>query len=518
MKSVPIHPEVPKAPQPGQSRTRRFAVRCGAAAGALLLATGLVAAQPASANGRNGIKHVIMFIGDGMQLAHEVSASRYLTGVDNGLSFHGLPYHGNVSTWDVTAYNAYGSLRTPAVRYDPAKFDPTVGYDPARGGTWPYPIQQPPSERYLLDVIPPMTRPPATDSASAATAYATGTKTDDGNLSWLPGDPADGAIPTIAEQLRAERGFAMGVVTTVPFDHATPAAFVAHNTSRGNYTQLAEEIINRTKPEVTIGGGHPLRMSDDKKSTYITPEQLATLRDDRSGYVLAERQDGVDGSAALRAAVGTATRTGKRLFGLFGGSDGSVEAPIPSDTPGSPKVRRASTENPQLRDSTVAALDVLSRDRDGFFLMVEQGDIDWANHSNDFNHMIGATADLDQAVRSAIDYVNRPGDDVDWQNTLLLVTADHANSGMRFDPQRRLGKGDLPAGPPVCDSTCVYPDGEIRYQVKDHTNELVSLYAVGAGSEAFRWYQGSWYPGTNIIDNTQVNQVLRLATGLKASR
>src|SRR4030042_579946 len=70
---------------------------------------------------------------------------------------------------------------------------------------------------------------PATDSASAATALATGFKTDSGNIAWLPGDPAGGELPTITEEYRAKTGAGIGIISTVPVKHETPAAFVSHN-------------------------------------------------------------------------------------------------------------------------------------------------------------------------------------------------------------------------------------------------------------------------------------------------
>jgi alkaline phosphatase len=92
---------------------------------------------------------------------------------------------------------------------------------------------------------------------------------------------------------------------------------------------------------------------------------------------------------------------------------------------------------------TLAALKVLSQDEDGLFLMAEQGDIDWANHANDFHRMVGTTYDLHMAVQAVIDFVNQPGDKMNWSNTLFIVTSDHSNSYMRN--QAVLGAGDLPA-------------------------------------------------------------------------
>ncbi|MFZ4524956.1 MAG: choice-of-anchor I family protein, partial [Chlorobium sp.] len=96
---------------------------------------------------------------------------------------------------------------------------------------------------------------PATDSASAITAMVTGKKTDAGNIAWQSGDPANGAIKTIAETLRDDLGFAIGVASTVPFSHATPAGVVSHNVNRNNYQDIAHEILFDTQPDVVIGGG-----------------------------------------------------------------------------------------------------------------------------------------------------------------------------------------------------------------------------------------------------------------------
>ncbi|HSA95527.1 MAG TPA: alkaline phosphatase, partial [Acidobacteriota bacterium] len=184
-------------------------------------------------------------------------------------------------------------------------------------------------------------------------------------------------------------------------------------------------------------------------------------------------------------------------------------------------------------EATLAALEYLGRDPEGFFLVVEQGDIDWANHDNDFRSMIGCVADLDEAVRVALAYVDRPGDAVDWTNTVLLVTADHATGGLMLD--KPLGPGDLPAQTerialakagepgeapngaaiksPGYVSPFVYPGGEVSYGTAGHTNELVDLAATGAAARLFLRYRGTWYPG-NIIDNTQINAALRRALRL----
>ena len=481
------------------------------------------------------LKHVIFFIGDGMSAQTEIAASRYLYGKDEGLVWHRLPAKAYVATWDVNVYNA-NARRAGRPPYSRSSFTPVLGYDVKADG---------PRPRVGPDAAHRFPAGPATDSASAATALATGFKTDSGNIAWLPGDPPLGALPTIAEELRARRGASIGVVSTVPFNHATPAAFVSHNASRNAYYTgyrgykglgIAEEIIFETKPEVVIGGGHPLfdNPTFDPKRGYLSASLLRSLRESPD-YRLVERQAGQDGGKALAEGATAAAREGRRLFGLFGGKGGNFEAPLVEDRPGAPLVTPATEENPSLAEATLAALDLLSRDPDGFFVVVEQGDIDWANHDNDFRAVIGAVADLEGAVAAALAFVDRPGDGLDWTNTVLLVTADHATGGLLLGSDRALGPGDLPmqverlalpagsdrgTGPngaglrsPVYASPNVYPDEEVSYGTAGHTNELVTLAATGAGARRFLKYRGTWYPGL-VIDNTQVNAALRDALGL----
>jgi alkaline phosphatase len=461
------------------------------------------------------IRHLILFIGDGMQMAHEVAASRYLYGTDHGLRFHRFPLQADVATWDVTTYNKWATRRGE-LPYDPNHILPWLGYNPGEGGRGPEWLRkddayQGPRLAYLAAA--------ATDSASAATAWSTGYKTDDGNIAWLSGDPADGALTTLAERLRREKGFAIGVVSTVPFSHATPAAHVSHNVDRDNYVAIAAEILRRFQPEVVIGGGHPQWTG---KYKYLSEADYTALETDGLGetYVFAERRQGVDGPAALLAAARTAVRHSRKLFGLFGGADGNFESSVPLDKPGAPEVNPATRENPLLKDCVSAALTVLSRDPEGFFILFEQGDIDWANHANDFRRLIGTMWDLNEAVQAAVAFIERPGDDITWSNTLMIVTADHGNSGMRLGEP--LGVGDLPLQVKTVISPClsgycdtyVYPEGNVTYASGSHTNELVRLYAVGSGLSLFEPYQGAWYPGTRIIDNTHIFHVMAAAAGL----
>ena len=495
-------------------------------------------------------KYVILIIGDGMQLEHERAYNDYVTGTyDRGFEHGNFPYKGAATTWDVTTYNRYaftaGASTLTNSAFDPqvnTSFTTALGYDPVKGGKLPYPQDT----MAALNSTAALTyygaklklsatdggAIPATDSASAATALATGFKTDEGNIAWRTGDPDNGRLTTIAEMYRNQRKASIGVVSTVPFTHATPASFVSHNKSRNNYKAIAQEIITSIRPEVVIGGGHPAY--NDKAGLtgvnayqYIDAPEYANLKNS-THYVFAERQAGVDGGTTLLAKADEAVKTKMKLFGLFGGEGGNFEYhKVTND--GSSAITRGSSENPTLAQASTAALKVLSQNLNGFFLMVEQGDIDWSNHADDYKGMIGGMWDLDQAVRAVEAFVDQPGDDMDWNNTLVIVTSDHGNSFMRIDTAKKLPKGKLPqqnalndGGAPAGYATGVsyyYPVQEVTYGfdgkgVNAHTNEPVTVYARGAGYKSFSSFEGNWYPGTKLLDNSHIYKVMLGALGL----
>ncbi|MBL8968617.1 MAG: alkaline phosphatase [Spirochaetaceae bacterium] len=448
------------------------------------------------ASGRAGPRHVFLFIGDGMSYGSEVAASRYLYGADEGLAWHVFPFRAWAATWDASAYDLFAADASAPV-FAEDSFDPLLGYDPARGGDEPWPLG-PDARAYLLRA--------ATDSASAATAIATGLKTENGNIAWARGDPAGGALVTIAESARSRLGSAVGIVSTVPFNHATPAAFSAHSPRRDSYAGIAAEILGSTRPDVLVGGGHPAW-----NATYFSSEALADLK--ASGaWTVVERAAGLDGGDSLAAAA-AALGAGGRLFGLFGGGDGAFEAPIPLDNPGAPAFV-AEPENPSLAEAVAAAIDALARDPDGFLLVAEQGDVDWANHANDFPRMLGAIASLDAAVRTVVDFVDRPGDGIDWGNSLLVVTADHGTGLLRFDTASAIGKGALPSS--RTGAVYSYPGGTVSYNATSHQNELVGFAARGdAAVSSFGDLLGAGRPGTRILDNTDIYRGLADFLGLR---
>jgi alkaline phosphatase len=199
------------------------------------------------------------------------------------------------------------------------------------------------------------------------------------------------------------------------------------------------------------------------------------------------------------------------IFGLFGGADGAFEAPVPKDSPGAPSFI-ATAANPSLARAAVIAAEDLAASGGSSLLVLEQGDIDWAEHANDYGRMIGAIASLDDAVRAVESFIDRPGDSVTWENSLLVVTADHSTGLLRFDTGLAMERGDLPEY--SSGGVYAFPGGDASFETKGHANELVTLAAKGASAEAvFSPYVGAGRPGTRIVENTAIYLALRSFAG-----
>ena len=474
-------------------------------------------------------KYVILVIGDAMHLTHETAASRFLTGTGRGLVWHTFEYQTFVTTWDINTYNHYAkSLGKPP--YAPESFDPNIGYDPLQGGARPYPLEMPLDDSYFLDTLNERLdnltfsdRIPATDSAASATAMATGTKVYRGTVAWHGSSGKSGALPSICETLR-QHGAAIGIVTSDPFCHATPAAFVSHNRDRMHYYSLtshqygigiADEILAFTRPDVVISGGHP-HLNNPKfkpRKGYISKRLYEQMKQSAE-YVFVEYKPEHNGALELKNAAERAVREKKKLFGLFGEKNGCIPLPQVQSDNDTISITMESTEHPSLADAAVAALTVLRTHPRGFFLMVEQGGIDHSNGTNNYRNMIRAVCDLNTTVCAIIDFVNQPDDELDWDTVLLVVTSDHAGGYIRFNKDIPLKKGILPEQK-LEKGKWVFPNKELSYGTKHHTNELVSLYAKGARTAVFAGFEGKWYPHTRIIDNTHIYHALKQAASVK---
>ncbi len=295
------------------------------------------------------------------------------------------------------------------------------------------------------------------DSAGTATALYTGEKTYVGAIGV---DIFEESIETLAEQAK-EQGKSAGVVSSVPFSHATPAAAVAHVNQRNKYHEgsveeetdefgheipdtdnIFRQIVDETQPEVVLGGGHPDNRSGFR---YISEEGYNELVNGEYDdvYTFLERGENA-ASELLTTASELNVEEGDRLFGLYGARGQSGNLPwrtadddysntgLSSRLDATRPLEEGETveefiatevaENPTLMDMTTAALDVLEDDQDGFWLMIEGGDIDWAAHDNNLDNMLGTTMDFADSVEIVKDWVEDNGG---WEDNLLIVTADH---------------------------------------------------------------------------------------------
>jgi alkaline phosphatase len=255
-------------------------------------------------------------------------------------------------------------------------------------------------------------------------------------------------VETIAHQLQRQ-DFAIGVVTSVPICHATPGAAYAHNVYRDDYQDITRDLLGLRSishkqdvlPGVDVligcGWGEDLREAKEQGSNVEPGNRYLTQADhDRvsSKYVVAERTPGTNGKELLTAKAQEAIDRGMRLFGFFGyaknahlpfrTADGKFD-PVKG---AKPEVDQYSDgdidENPRLADMVVAALDVLSQNDHGFWLMVEAGDVDWGNHDNNIDCSIGAVLDGDDAIHAMTDWIEKHAG---WDDTVMIVTADHGH-------------------------------------------------------------------------------------------
>ena len=230
-----------------------------------------------------------------------------------------------------------------------------------------------------------------TDSAAGSTAISTGVKT---NYRAIGMNENYDSLETILEQAQA-RGWAVGLVTTVQMAHATPAAFAAHVKDREYMMDIANQMMAHNI-DVLLGGGE-----DD-----FLPRDVSGCYPDRG-----HRVDGLNliADAIADGYTYVCTSTTIKLIGFFG--DEEIKQPY----------------SPSLTEMTQVAIEILSQDPDGFFLMVEGGQIDWESHDNQALETMQLTVGLNSAVTAAQVYA------LGEPNTLIIVTADHETGGMSLN-------------------------------------------------------------------------------------
>lgn len=232
-----------------------------------------------------------------------------------------------------------------------------------------------------------------TDSAAAGTALATGEKTYHGAISvGLNQQP----IETILEKSQKNKK-STGLVTTTRITHATPACFSAHNIHRDNENEIAEDLLEH-EVDVILGGG---------KANFLNQEDGGKREDGKNLIKEAENigYNYVDKKEDLGK-----IEDGK-VLGLF--NDSHINY----------KFDRNASE-PNLSEITEKAIEILSKNNEGFFLMVEGGRIDHAAHANDPATVASELIDFDEAVKVAHEFAKKD------EETLVIVTADHETGGL----------------------------------------------------------------------------------------
>ena len=236
----------------------------------------------------------------------------------------------------------------------------------------------------------------APDSASTATSIATGNKTWSGSINVS--EDFTQTYETIAEKLKAQKDMKIGILSTVNLNHATPAAFYAHQASRSSYYDIGLEMID-SGFDYFAGGGllQPTGKEKDKEDLYALAEE--------AGYKVVQTQAEAE---ALKAEDGKVIAIDEHL------ADSSAM---------SYELDRAEEEW-ALADYVEKGIEVLDNDK-GFFMMVEGGKIDWACHANDAASTITDTIALDNAVEKAVEFYNEHPEE-----TLIIVTGDHETGGL----------------------------------------------------------------------------------------
>ncbi|MBN2365272.1 MAG: alkaline phosphatase, partial [Calditrichaeota bacterium] len=276
-----------------------------------------------------------------------------------------------------------------------------------------------------------------TDSAAGATAMATGHKTLNGMVGVLPDSTP---VPTILEICR-DQGLATGLVATSSITHATPACFASHIISRYKQEEIAVQLL-QNKVDVLLGGGRK----------YFLPEIMENgSRSDNMNLVSEAQLAGYD---YVESSLDLNNSEQRKILGLFA-NEGFTN----------------SDDEPALAEMTRKAIEVLSQNTQGFFLVVEGSQIDWAGHNNDLEWLEREMLAFDEAVTVANKFA------IENDETLIVVTADHETGGLS-----------------IVDGKVSGENLRVSWATDGHTSQMVPVYASGKGANRF----------TGTLDNTEI--------------
>lgn len=242
-----------------------------------------------------------------------------------------------------------------------------------------------------------------TDSAAAGTALATGHKTNNGIISKLPNGKD---VKTLVE-LAEKKGLSTGIVTTTRLTHATPATFVSHNISRNAENEIAEDYLD-SGVEFFAGGGYRHFIPKSEEGSKREDEKNLLDEFKSKGYTIFKGEEQKNKFRQY------SPKAKEKVFAVF------TKSHLPYEVD-----RKQNDSIPSLAEMTKKGIDLLSKDKDGFFMMVEGGRIDHACHANDIAGSVYDTLAFDESVKKAYEFYKKHPKD-----TLIVVVGDHETGGM----------------------------------------------------------------------------------------
>lgn len=504
---------------PVSGRARRGLGAMVACAGLLLASA--VQSQQASPRAR----HVIVMINDGAGWGAWDAAAYWQYGGREGMPYFDFPARYGMTTFPLHVGKQPTYDASPATGYDPHR-----AWDATPTGDQALPFA---GYRYL-SAMP-------TDSAAAGTALSSGVKTYNNAINY---DNHGRPLPYATLVAKAE-GKATGVVTSVPFSHATPAAFGAQNRSRTHYHEIARQMLSGGHLDLIMGTGAPGYNVNGTPCERLREDESRSGCDDADEFLAAEDWQRLQAGRYVPEGGEAAWRVlrDKAEFAALADGTLAIDGPVlglPRIAKTLQQARQADVVGrdrrnpsgaayvetvPTLRTMARGALRHLAaRSDDGFFLMIEGGATDWAGHTSrcgtqwhygtctsepEYGRLIEETVDFNDAVAAVVEWVETHSS---WDETLLIVTTDHDNSmpmgpdaqARAFEPVDNRGRGRMPG-------FSFRPTG-------DHSNALVPLWARGVGADHFaarvrgRDEGYARHVGLNdgrYIDNTDVAAVVR---------
>jgi alkaline phosphatase len=476
--------------------------RFSAASLGILLAG--LGAFDASAQGANAgrPKNIILMIADGSG-ANAIAATGMYTGKLGKQIFDGPNW---VKSWSSTYPLRTGTKPVPgpeglaqiaASVYDPAKNWDTTPVTTTTAGPFP--------DHFAGYAWTKRMEP---DSANTMSAIVNGHKSYNGAVNV---DGNGNKLPTFAER-EARAGKSVGVVTTVQISDATPAAGSgAHSVSRASRTEITSEMLNAGIVSVIMGTGNPDYDNDGARRPmpdyrWIGEADWTALKSGTHASRFKLIQDRAEFEALPKAA-----NPPRKLIGIARSFDSTqidrAGAMPASETPNS--VPRK-TDVPSLRTMVLGALNILDKNPNGLFLVVEGGAVDRAEHADNMGRLIEEKMEYDDTVAAVSAYLDANTDGNNWSNTLVIVTADHDHLLLGPDsdtvPYQDLvdkGAGHVPG---------------YKWQNNSHSTQLVPIYARGPGAngitacakrrDAYTDPQGRKFGRGAYLDETEIFAVM----------